>query len=112
MAMNPLAAAHRALRTSSLGLPAAYEDFPWGESAMKVEQKVFAFISYDRTAGRLSLSAERTLRPLGTGVQAGVVNGRETMGRAPRGASLRYVAPRVGAAPHAYGTRTPEVDRC
>jgi hypothetical protein len=33
--MNPLAAAHRALRTYSLGLPAAYEAFPGGESAMK-----------------------------------------------------------------------------
>ncbi|MDB5092489.1 MAG: DifB protein [Candidatus Eremiobacteraeota bacterium] len=58
MAMNPLAAAHRALRTYSLGLPAAYEDFPWGESAMKVAKKVFAFIGYDRTAGRLSLTVK------------------------------------------------------
>jgi predicted DNA-binding protein (MmcQ/YjbR family) len=58
MAMNPLAAAHRALRTYSLGLPAAYEDFPWGESAMKVSQKVFAFMSYDRAAGRLSLTVK------------------------------------------------------
>ncbi len=56
--MNPLAAAHRALRTYSLGLPAAYEDFPWGESAMKVKKKIFALVNYDRTAGRLSLTVK------------------------------------------------------
>jgi hypothetical protein len=103
MAMNPLAAAHRALRTYSLGLPAAYEDFPWGESAMKVAKSSAAFTSP-------ASWAQRTQRPLATGVQASVVNGLNTMGRAPCGASLRYAASRVEAAPHAHGTR--EVQRC
>jgi predicted DNA-binding protein (MmcQ/YjbR family) len=34
----------RALRAFALTLPAAYEDFPWGESAIKVDRKIFAFL--------------------------------------------------------------------
>ena len=33
-----------AVREYALGLPGAWEDHPWGESAIKVEKKVFAFL--------------------------------------------------------------------
>ena len=33
-----------AVRAYALGLPGAWEDHPWGESAMKVGKKVFAFL--------------------------------------------------------------------
>ncbi|MFJ4713384.1 MmcQ/YjbR family DNA-binding protein [Streptomyces sp. NPDC088785] len=32
------------VREFALGLPGATEEFPWGESALKVHQKVFAFL--------------------------------------------------------------------
>jgi predicted DNA-binding protein (MmcQ/YjbR family) len=32
------------LRTFALGLPGAYEEFPWGESVAKVAGKVFAYL--------------------------------------------------------------------
>jgi predicted DNA-binding protein (MmcQ/YjbR family) len=32
------------LRTFALGLPGAYEEFPWGESVVKVNKKVFVFL--------------------------------------------------------------------
>jgi predicted DNA-binding protein (MmcQ/YjbR family) len=35
------------LRTFSLGLPEAYEDFPWGERVTKVNKKVFVFLGVD-----------------------------------------------------------------
>ena len=34
----------KVLRLHALGLPGAYEDFPWGESVAKVNKKVFAFL--------------------------------------------------------------------
>lgn len=33
------------LRTYALGFPGACEEFPWGESAFKVNKKVFVFLS-------------------------------------------------------------------
>ena len=33
-----------ALREFALGLPGAYEDFPWGELVIKVKKKVFVFL--------------------------------------------------------------------
>ena len=33
-----------AVREYALGLPGAWEDHPWGESAIKVGKKVFAFL--------------------------------------------------------------------
>ena len=37
-------AARDMLRTFALGLPGAYEEFPWGESVVKVNKKVFVFL--------------------------------------------------------------------
>ena len=48
MAKNTLLAAEAKLRAHALAYPEAYEEFPWGERAIKVAKKVFAFISYDR----------------------------------------------------------------
>ncbi len=38
-----------AVREYALGLPGAWEDHPWGESAMKVGKKVFAFLGVPGT---------------------------------------------------------------
>lgn len=35
------------IRDFSLGLPEAYEDFPWGERVTKVNKKVFVFLGMD-----------------------------------------------------------------
>ncbi|WP_214413269.1 MmcQ/YjbR family DNA-binding protein [Sphaerisporangium fuscum] len=35
------------LREFALGLPGAYEDFPWGESVVKVNKKVFVFLGIE-----------------------------------------------------------------
>lgn len=35
------------LRAFALGLPEAYEDFPWGESVVKVRKKVFVFLGME-----------------------------------------------------------------
>jgi predicted DNA-binding protein (MmcQ/YjbR family) len=35
------------LREFALGLPEAYEDFPWGETVVKVNKKVFVFLGLD-----------------------------------------------------------------
>ena len=43
-ARNPLARAFAALRKCALAYPDAREDFPWGESAFKVNGKVFLFL--------------------------------------------------------------------
>jgi predicted DNA-binding protein (MmcQ/YjbR family) len=41
---NLAGAARDALRAFALGLPGAYEEFPWGESVVKVNKKVFVFL--------------------------------------------------------------------
>ncbi|MFV3073234.1 MmcQ/YjbR family DNA-binding protein [Niveispirillum fermenti] len=45
MTDQPLAAAEQALRTRALSLPGAVEDFPWGERVVKVNGKIFVFLS-------------------------------------------------------------------
>ncbi|HJU47418.1 MAG TPA: MmcQ/YjbR family DNA-binding protein [Gaiellaceae bacterium] len=37
------------LRTFALSLPETHEDFPWGESAIKVRGKVFVFLGPQRS---------------------------------------------------------------
>lgn len=39
------------LRAFALSLPAASEDFPWGESVAKVNGKVFVFLGHDDAVG-------------------------------------------------------------
>ncbi len=39
--------AEQALRKTALARPEAYEEFPWGERAVKVRRKVFLFMSTD-----------------------------------------------------------------
>jgi len=48
--------ARAALRRFALGLPGAHEDFPWGESVVKVGKKVFVFLG--RSGRGLSLSVK------------------------------------------------------
>ncbi|MCM2579997.1 MmcQ/YjbR family DNA-binding protein [Streptomyces meridianus] len=43
MAKGP-AGARDAVRRFALGLPGAVEEFPWGESVVKVNRKVFVFL--------------------------------------------------------------------
>lgn len=54
-ARSALAKAFGALRAHALGYPEAREDFPWGESAFKVRNKVFLFMSTADEILRLSL---------------------------------------------------------
>ena len=44
------------LRGYALGLPGAWEDFPWGESVVKVGKKVFVFLG--RSGDVLSVSVK------------------------------------------------------
>ncbi len=44
MAAKPMTKDEKALRDHGLTLPEATEDFPWGERALKVRGKVFAFL--------------------------------------------------------------------
>jgi len=44
------------LRRFALGFPGAHEDFPWGESVVKVGKKVFVFLG--RSGGGLGLSVK------------------------------------------------------
>jgi predicted DNA-binding protein (MmcQ/YjbR family) len=39
------------LRTQALTYPEAHEDFPWGESVIKVKGKVFIFLGMDQEPG-------------------------------------------------------------
>ena len=55
-ARNPLARAFAALRKCALAYPDAREDFPWGESAFKVNGKVFLFLH--RPDGGLSVTVK------------------------------------------------------
>jgi predicted DNA-binding protein (MmcQ/YjbR family) len=43
---KPATPEEAALREHALTYPEAYEEFPWGERAMKVNGKVFVFLSY------------------------------------------------------------------
>lgn len=45
------------LRAAALAYPGAWEDFPWGESVVKVGKKVFVFMGRD-ASGSIGLSAK------------------------------------------------------
>jgi len=47
--MKQLRKASAALRKHALGLPGAYEEFPWGERVVKVNKKVFVFMGREVT---------------------------------------------------------------
>ena len=53
---NPLVRAFAALRKCALAYPDAREDFPWGESAFKVNGKVYLFLH--RSDGGLSVTVK------------------------------------------------------
>ena len=44
---NDMRSAGIALREFALGLPGAYEEFPWDERVVKVNKKVFVFLGRD-----------------------------------------------------------------
>jgi predicted DNA-binding protein (MmcQ/YjbR family) len=46
-----LKAAEKKLRAHGLAKPAAYEEFPWGDRALKVAKKMFAIMSCDAQNG-------------------------------------------------------------
>ena len=52
--------AAESIREFALGLPGAFEDFPWGERVVKVGKKVFVFMGKvdDGTAGLLSFGVK------------------------------------------------------
>lgn len=45
------------VRDFALGFPEAYEEFPWGHSAIKVRKKAFLFMGTDEN-GRFSISVK------------------------------------------------------
>jgi predicted DNA-binding protein (MmcQ/YjbR family) len=45
-----MADARSQLRSFALSLPEAHEDFPWGESVVKVRKKVFVFLGTEQSA--------------------------------------------------------------
>jgi predicted DNA-binding protein (MmcQ/YjbR family) len=53
---DPLYAPEMAIRKYALGMPEAYEDFPWGHRAFRVNKKVFLFLAWDD--GVFSLTAK------------------------------------------------------
>ena len=52
--------AAEAIREFAVGLPGAYEDFPWGERVVKVGKKVFVFMGKldDASGGMLSFGVK------------------------------------------------------
>ncbi len=48
----------KSLRTLALSLPEAEEDFPWGESVIKVRKKIFVFLGRAEETDILSLTVK------------------------------------------------------
>lgn len=48
---SPVRALRTKLRDFALALPEVHEDMPWGESALKVKNKVFVFLGRDMDPG-------------------------------------------------------------
>ncbi len=51
MSVRALKAAEKKLRAHGLAKPYAYEEFPWGDRALKVAKKMFAIMSCDAENG-------------------------------------------------------------
>jgi predicted DNA-binding protein (MmcQ/YjbR family) len=47
-ATSDLRKAEQALRRRGLAYPGAYEEFPWGHSALKVKGRAFAFLAFEK----------------------------------------------------------------
>ncbi len=81
------------LRNYALTFPEAYEEFPWGERALKVKKKVFVFMGKDQDALSLSCKLPRSSRaalklpfakPTGYGLgKSGWVSARFEIGADP-----------------------------
>jgi predicted DNA-binding protein (MmcQ/YjbR family) len=94
MAANPLATVEKKLRAHGLKLPEAYEEFPWGDRALKVNKKVFVFMGYNATDGlsvtvKLGAASDEVLQlpftaPTGYGLgKSGWVTARFAPGEKP-----------------------------
>jgi predicted DNA-binding protein (MmcQ/YjbR family) len=57
MAKSKGGAIESKVRDFALGFPEAYEEFPWGHSAIKVKKKAFLFMGTDED-GRFSISVK------------------------------------------------------
>ena len=57
MAKSKGGAIESKVRDFALGFPEAYEEFPWGHSAIKVKKKAFLFMGTDEN-GRFSISVK------------------------------------------------------
>ena len=67
------------LRSFALGLPEAHEDFPWGESVVKVNNKVFVFLGSESepTSDGSARDAGMTVKLAESHDEALAVNGAE-----------------------------------
>ncbi len=88
-----LAHAESALRAIALGYPESHEDFPWGERALKVKGKVFAFMYFSDNGLSLTTKLAQTqdialslpfAKPTGYGLgKSGWVTARFAPGETP-----------------------------
>ncbi|MFC4591348.1 MmcQ/YjbR family DNA-binding protein [Sphaerisporangium corydalis] len=60
--MNEWQQIRERLREFALGLPEAHEDFPWGETVVKVNKKVFVFLGMDEATEKWGLQFSVKLR--------------------------------------------------
>ncbi len=92
--MKALEKAEQGLRAHGLALPEAYEEFPWGERALKVAKKIFAIMHCDATNGlmltvKLGAASDEVLhlpftQPTGYGLgKSGWVTARFARGDRP-----------------------------
>jgi predicted DNA-binding protein (MmcQ/YjbR family) len=58
--LSPYQPASAALRAFALLFPGAYEEFPWGETALKVKGKVFVFLRADANGLNFSVKLPKS----------------------------------------------------
>jgi predicted DNA-binding protein (MmcQ/YjbR family) len=94
VATATLKAAEKKLRAHGLAKAEAYEEFPWGDRALKVTKKIFAIMSCDAENGlaltvKLGALSDEALElpftePTGYGLgKSGWVTARFALGEAP-----------------------------